>query len=217
MGYEIARANMVDNQIKTNRVTDLRLIEALERLPRERFVPEAKRGIAYVDEDIDLGGGRWLMEPMVLARLLQAADVQPDEMVLVIGCATGYAAAVLAHLAATVVALESDDALAAAADAVVADLEIDNLVVVRGTLTAGYAKQAPYDVILIDGAVAEIPPEICDQLSDGGRLVTVRRAAGGVGRATLLERHGAHGSSRSLFDAAVHFLPGFAPAPGFVF
>ena len=177
MGYEIARANMVDNQIKTNRVTDLRLIEALERLPRERFVPEAKRGIAYVDEDIDLGGGRWLMEPMVLARLLQAADVQRDEMVLVIGCATGYAAAVLAHLAGTVVALESDEALAAAAEAAVADLEIDNLVVVRGALTAGYAKQAPYNVILIDGAVAEIPPEICDQLSEGGRLVTVRRAA----------------------------------------
>ena len=217
MGYDLARANMVDSQIKTNRVTDLRLLEALERVPRELFVSEAKRGVAYIDEDIDLGGGRWLMEPMVLARLLQAAAVQPDDIVLEIGCATGYASAVLAHLAATVVGLESEEALVAAAEAAVGSLEIDNLVVIRGDLVEGYPKQAPYNVILINGAVDAVPPAICDQLAEGGRLVTVQQGSAGVGRATLMENHGGHSSSRALFDAAVHFLPGFTPKPGFVF
>ncbi len=217
MGYDLARANMVDSQIKTNRVTDPRLIDALRELPRERFLPEAKRGIAYIDQDIDLGGGRALMEPLVLARLLQAAAVQPDDIVLDIGCGTGYASAVLARLAATVVAVESDEALAAAAEAVTGALEIDNLVVVRGELAAGYAKQGPYNVILINGAVGELPPAICDQLAEGGRLVTVRRAGPGPGRAILLERHGGHSSSRILFDASTPYLPGFVPEPGFVF
>ncbi len=223
MDYRLARANMIDSQIRTNRVTDPRLLEALKAVPRERFLPEALRGIAYIDEDIDLGGSRSLMEPMVLARLLQAAAVMPGDMVLDIGCGCGYASAVLARLAGTVIALESDQALIATAEQALREQEIDNVALVGGELTAGYPEQAPYNMILLNGAVAEVPAAIQEQLADGGRLVTVLREDSGLredsalGRATLLERRGGHSARRTLFDATTALLPGFERAPGFVF
>ena len=219
--YDIARANMVENQVRPNRVTDDRVLGAMAAIPRERFVPEKFAGIAYVDEDIAVGDGRYLMEPMVLARLLQAAAIDAGDVVLDIGCATGYSTAVLARLADTVVAVESDAALAETAIALMTELDADNTAVVTGEHAEGYAKQAPYDVIVVEGAVDEVPRALSDQLGEGGRLVAV--VTGGdegvnrVGRATLLRRiHGAL-SSRVLFDAAVPPLPGFAIDRGFVF
>jgi protein-L-isoaspartate(D-aspartate) O-methyltransferase len=215
--FAAARWNMVESQLRTNKVTDLRLLDAFETVPRERFVPEPLRGIAYIDQDVALGDGRFVMEPRVLARLLQAAEPGPDDMALDLGCGSGYATAILSRLAATVVALEDDAALAAAANRTLAELEIDNAVVVEGRLAEGYPKQAPYNVILLGGAVAEIPAAITDQLAEGGRLVTVVSAGPGLGRATLMRRDAGVVASRVLYDAVLPMLPGFEAEPGFVF
>jgi protein-L-isoaspartate(D-aspartate) O-methyltransferase len=208
---------MVESQLRTNKVSDTALLEAFGGVPRELFVPEPLRGIAYVDEDIALENGRFVMEPMILARLLQAARPEPDDVALDLGCATGYATAILSRLVATVVALEGEPALAAEANRTLSELEIDNAVVVEGPLTTGYPKQAPYNVIVVGGAVAEIPPAISDQLADRGRLVAVVKADAGMGRATLVQRNGGVVASRILFDAAAPMLPGFEIEPGFVF
>jgi protein-L-isoaspartate(D-aspartate) O-methyltransferase len=215
--YAAARLNMVDSQLRTNKVTDAALLDSFEAVPREAFVPERLRGIAYIDEDIALGNGRFVMEPMILSRLLQAARPEADDIALDIGCATGYATAILSRLVATVVALEADAGLAAQANRTLSELEIDNVVVVEGALIEGYPKQAPYNVIVLGGAVARIPVAISDQLAEGGRLVTVVKDTTGMGRATLMQRNGGVVSSRVLFDAAVPMLPGFELEPGFVF
>jgi protein-L-isoaspartate(D-aspartate) O-methyltransferase len=216
MDYAAARLNMVESQIRPNRVVDGPLLEAFARLPRERFVPPQLRGRAYVDEDVPLGGGRCLMEPMVLARLLQVAAIEPGDIVLDVGCATGYAAAVMARLANTVVGLESDKALIAQAVQALAELGIDNVAIVEGRLTEGCPKQAPYNAILIDGGAEFVPQAILDQLAEGGRLVAVL-GQGSPRRATLMERIGGTVSSRPLFEASVAPLPGFSRDPGFIF
>ncbi len=215
--YAAARHNMVENQIRPNKVTDPRIITAMAGIPRELFVPEESRGIAYVDEDIPVGKERFLMEPRVLARLLQCAEIEKTDVVLDIGCGTGYSAAVLAELANTVVALESDRELAAAATKHCEQLGIDNAVVIEAELDAGYGEQAPYDVIFFDGAVQRIPENICEQLTEGGRLAAVVDDGAGLGRATLVLRRGGVLSRRLLFDAATPRLPGFSVEPGFVF
>ncbi len=217
MDFASARANMVDSQLRTNKVTDPRLIEAFRSVPRELFLPEARRAIAYVDEDIAIGQDRYLMEPMVLARLLQEAAVEPGDVVLDVGCGSGYASAILARLAATVVALESDPGLAKTANETLAALDVDNVAVVEGPLTEGYPKQAPYNVILLNGAVAELPVGISKLLADQGRLVCVCKERSGMGQAILARRTGGHVSSRVIFDAATPILPGFAREPGFAF
>lgn len=208
---------MVESQIRTNKVTDQRVIAAFETVPRELFVDEAKRGIAYIDEDLEVAPGRYLMEPMVLGRLLQAAAPRAGDMVLDIGCASGYSTAVLAQLAETVVGVESDRALRDEANRTLNALDVDNAVVVEGALDAGYQKQAPYDVIVFQGAVSAVPDVIKRQLTDGGRLVAVVCDEGGIGRATLMQRSGGGFSARILFDAGTPLLPGFAREAGFVF
>ncbi len=216
MEYAAARQNMVESQIRPNEVTDPALIAALEELPRELFVPKVVRGIAYVDEDVKVADGRYLMEPMVLGRLLQAAAVRPSDMALDVGCATGYSTAVLARLANAVVGLEEDPALAAEAGERPSELNIDNAVVVEGRLGDGYKRQAPYDVSLLGGRVEEVASGILDQLAEGGRLVAVIGDAG-KGRASIVTRHGAVGSPRPIFDAGVRPLPGFERPRGFEF
>jgi protein-L-isoaspartate(D-aspartate) O-methyltransferase len=209
---------MVENQIRPNKVTDTRVTQAMEAIPRELFVPKHLRGIAYVDEDIDVGGGRFLMEPMVFARLLQAAEIKDTDVALDIGCGTGYSAGVLAKLASTVVAVEGDGDMAKRASALLGELGIDNAAVVKAPLAEGYPQQAPYDVIVFEGAVAEIPQSVCGQLADGGRLLAVVQDSRGVlGKATLVTRAGAGFGRRVLFEAGTPLLPGFARQPGFVF
>ena len=215
--HAAARRNMVSGQIRTNRVTDERLIEAMEEIPRERFVPHAKRGVAYVDEDVEIASGRYLMEPMVLARLLQEADIAADDMVLDVGCGTGYASAVMARLAGTVIALDVDESLAAEAERALSAVGADNAIVVTGPLADGCAPQAPYDMILVGGAVDHLPQALADQLAEAGRIVGVVREPGTVGQATLWARHRGTLSSRSLFEATLPPLPGIARPAQFEF
>ena len=215
--FALARLNMVESQIRTNKVSNPRLLELLERLPRERFVPEGQESIAYVDRDLMIGNQRYLMDPMVLARLLQAADPRPEDMVLDIACGSAYSAALLAGLAATVVALECEDQLVAVGNEILNEMGIDNAVVVEGELSGGYPKQAPYDVILIAGAVQFIPQAITDQLAEGGRLVTVLIDSEGLGRAVLVQRINGLLSQRVLFDANSKPLEEFQKAAEFVF
>ncbi len=216
MDYAIARQHMVNSQVRTNRVTDERLIEAIRSLPRERFVPERARARAYLDDDVEIAPGRYLMEPMVSARLIQEADAKAEDMALVVGGGTGYAAALLAQLAHTVVALESEPLLAQRASAVFGELAIDNAVVFEGPLNAGCPKHAPYNIIYLDGAVEQMPSTLTSQLAEGGRMVGVLRDRG-VGRASLWIKSGGAVSRRVLFDANVAPLPGFGAPAGFVF
>lgn len=217
MDYAAARHNMVENQIRTNHVHDPAVTRALGEVPRELFVPKTLRGVAYVDDDLAIGGGRYIVEPLVLARLLSEAAIKPTDVVLTIGDACGYATAVTSRLAQTVVSLECDDEWVARSSQALSDFGVDNAAVVRGPLREGYAGQAPYDVILFSGAVAEIPAPISRQLADGGRLLAVVDAGRGVGKATLMVRVGDSFGRRVLFDAATPLLPGFEPQPKFVF
>lgn len=216
MDFAAARRNMVDSQVRTNKVTDEAVIEALRQVPREIFVPEPFRGIAYVDEDLLLDGDRYLVEPMVFGRLLQAAAIRPTDIVLDLGCGPGYSTAVIARLANTVVALETDGALLNQAARNLGRLGVDNAVVVDGPLEEGWPPQAPYNVIVLGGAVAHVPDQVLDQIVEGGRLVGVV-AGEGVGRVVIHFRRGGSVSSRTLFDATIPLLPGFAPEPSFVF
>lgn len=215
LDFAAARRNMVEHQLRTNEVTDDALLAAMAEIPRERFVPDRLRDVAYIDEDLPLKKGRFLMEPRVLARLLQLAEVRAEDMVLDIGCGTGYSTAVLAKLANTVVALESDPELAARASSTLAELGIDNAIVVTAPLADGYAKQGPYDVIVFGGSLPRVPASIARQLAEGGRLVAV--IGEGMGRGTLMTRARGIVSSRPAFDAATPILPDFAPVQGFVF
>jgi protein-L-isoaspartate(D-aspartate) O-methyltransferase len=216
--YTAARHNMIENQIRANKVTDPRILDAFERVPRERFVPRGLQGIAYADEDLHIGGGRYLIEPMILARLLQ--DALPDEhdVALDIGCGTGYSTAILSRLVSTVVAVEENQALVDGANQTLAELEFDNAAVVKGALASGFAKQQPFSLILIAGGVGHIPDGLLSQLSDHGRLMTVLYdGSGAVGRAVCVEKTRSGVSRRIVFDASTPMLPGLAKEPGFVF
>ncbi|GAB6053222.1 protein-L-isoaspartate O-methyltransferase [Magnetospira thiophila] len=215
MDFAVARHNMVENQVRVNRVTDPLVLEAMAQVPREDFVPERARGVAYMDDSISLGRDRGLMEPMALARMLQAAAVQSTDVVLDLACGLGYGAAVLARLANTVVAVESDPDLAAQASKILAEKGGDTVAVVEGPLIEAAARQAPYDVILVEGMVGEIPAALIAQLAEGGRLVAVVETAAGLGRAVLVTRNQGLNSRRELFDIGIPPLPEFGKAPTF--
>lgn len=218
MDFAAARRNMIDCQVLPNRVTDDRVIDAMADMPRELFAPEPKRTIAYVDEALSVGSGRYMMEPMITARLLQAARIGAEDVVLCIGCGTGYSAALLSKLANTVVVVESDKALAKQAQETLDSLSIDTVAVIDGKMINGYPKQAPYDVIFFDGAVPSIPEKIEKQLAEGGRLVAVTsKADSAIGSAVLVSRFGGHISRRDLFDAGTPDLPGFELEEAFTF
>jgi protein-L-isoaspartate(D-aspartate) O-methyltransferase len=214
--FSVARQNMVLSQLEPSQVTDALVVEAMAAVPREAFVPAHLSGVAYVDEDLEVAPGRYVIEPRVFARMLQAAGVKRGDLVLDIGCGTGYSTAVLARLAATVVALESEADLAARATETLAGLAVDNAAVVTGPLAGGMAAQGPYDVIIIEGAIAALPEALAGQLADDGRLVAVI-GEGGAGKATLFGRHDGAVSGAVLFDAAIPPLPGFDRPGGFVF
>ena len=217
-----ARTAMVESQVRPNDVTDRRLLAALTEIPRERFVPAARRAIAYIDEDILLKPAdgerlaRYLMEPMPFARLVQLADIKPTDLVLDIGCGTGYSSAVLSRLADSIVALECDEELAAAANETLPELEIGNVAVVTGALNKGYAEEGPYDVIVLNGAVSGVPDALFGQLKEGGRLVAIV-AEERRNQAWLFLCHGGRTTGRPAFGASAKPLPGFAREEGFVF
>ena len=216
-GYETARTCMIESQLRPNKVTDKRLLDAFFTIRRELFVPEHLQAVAYVDEDLPLGNGRHLMEPMVAARLLQAAAVERTDTALIVGAGTGYEAALVAVLARGVIALEEDPELARRARAALVEHSIVAVNVVEAPLPQGHKVRAPYDVIFFCGAVAELPTEIGSQLADGGRLMAVVKSGSGMGRAILTTRIGGSLARRVLFDAATPLLPGFLPKPVFAF
>ncbi|MGH7126204.1 MAG: protein-L-isoaspartate O-methyltransferase family protein [Stellaceae bacterium] len=215
--YAAARLNMVEGQLRTNGVTDPALLDAFLSVPRERFVAEALRGVAYVDDDVPLGNGRYLMEPLVLARLVALTGLQPDARVLIVGAGSGYDAAIVSKLAGGVIAVESDPTLAAAARRLLSELGYANARVVEAPMEQGHAAGAPYDAILFGGAVADVPDVIVRQLDKSGRIAVVVASEGRVAQITLMARTGELLPRRPVFDAASHTLPGFASKPAFVF
>lgn len=215
--FAAARRNMVDGQIRTNDVTDLRVLGAFLSVPRERFVPPALVNVAYLDLDVpasDDASARHMLKPMLLGKLLQAAGIDEADNVLDVGCASGYSSAVLSRLAATVVALEEVPALAAKARELLADCP--NVTVAAGALAKGWPQGAPYDVILINGATEIDPAALCAQLAPGGRLLCVK-GRGPAGKATIYQRAGESTAGRAIFDAAGSVLPGFERPQAFVF
>jgi protein-L-isoaspartate(D-aspartate) O-methyltransferase len=217
--FAAARRMMVDCQVRTSDVTDPRIIAAMLAVPRERFVPPATADLAYLDTDLAVTEAtprRYLLKPMVLAKMIQAADIGATDSVLDVGGATGYSAAVLSRLAGSVTALESDSALADQTRANLAAVGAGPVATVTGELAAGWADAAPYDVILVNGAVAEMPAILLRQLKSGGRLVVLLKD-GPAGKAMLYRASGTEVSGWPKFDANASILPGFAKAPAFVF
>lgn len=212
-----ARSRMVDSQVRPNKVTDPRILAAMRRLPRERFLPAAAAALAYADEDVPLGHGRYLMEPMVFARLLQAAMLQEQERVLVVAAGTGYGAAVLSACGCRVVALEEDPALLAVAGSVLPD-QAPGVTLVSGPLAAGWPSHAPYDLILIEGAVQDIPPALAAQLhQETGRLLAPVCRDGRTTCAVQAEMTAGGLGLTPIFDCATPPIPSLRRAPVFQF
>jgi protein-L-isoaspartate(D-aspartate) O-methyltransferase len=222
MDFAQARLNMVVSQINPQSVTDKALLDALGEVPRERFVPAAQRDIAYMDKAVPLGISasdsqeRAMMMPVAFAQLVALAEIKPSDLVLVIGCATGYSAAIIAKLADSVVALETNETLAAQANDTLMDLGIDNAAVVSGPLDKGYVNEAPYDVIFVDGAIDRIDSGLISQLNEGGRLVAIL-SSNGAGKAHLVLKSGDVASDRISFDANAPKLPDFQAPEVFSF
>jgi protein-L-isoaspartate(D-aspartate) O-methyltransferase len=218
--FAAARRMMVDGQVRTADVTDLRLLAAMLELPRERFFPGDKASLAYLDLDVAVSGPgqpvRRLLKPMVLAKLIQAAAIAETDRVLDVGCGTGYSTALLSHLAAFVVGLEEDPILARLAGEALAGAGLPTARIVTGALSLGCAGEGPYDVIVLQGSAEVVPVALFDQLKDGGRLVCVL-GRGPAAKAMLYRRTEGDLSGRPIFDAAAAPLPGFAQPPQFVF
>ncbi len=218
--FAAARLNMVDSQVRPNGITDHRIIDAMAAVARENFVPAERKSIAYLDEDVLVKAGvsgqaRYLIEPMAFARMVHLAVITSADRVLVIGAGTGYGAKIVAMLAGSVVALESDAELAGLAKGFLADC--GSVRVVEGALAAGCAAQAPYDVILVEGRIAAVPDGLFNQLADEGRIVAAIGDTD-VSKICVLTTNDGHRSLRSAFDVSIAALPGFSVAkPSFVF
>lgn len=206
--FAARRTMMVDTQIRPSDVTKFPVISAMLAIPRENFVPGNRKEAAYLGENIDLGQGRVVLEPRTLAKMLDVADIQPDDLVLDLATGTGYSAAVMAEMAEAVIALEEDADLAAEATTALAAAGADNVVVVEGALNEGAAEHGPYDVILIGGAVEHLPDCITDQLKDGGRIVAPF-AEGRLGVVRVGYRIDGKMTWRFAFNASAPVLPGF--------
>ncbi len=219
--YAMRRTMMVDTQVRPSDVTKFPIIEAMLAVPRELYVPNAAREAAYVGENLSLGDGRVLLEPRTFAKMLDAASVQPDEVVLDLGCGLGYSTAVLARLAEFVVGVDDDPARTGEAQTTLSENGVDNAAVLTGPLAEGAAKSGPYDVIIVQGAVEEVPQALIDQLRDGGRMICIfaEGALGSVriGRMTAPEDGVRRVGWRFCFNAGAPVLPGFAKVAAFEF
>lgn len=214
--YAARRHLMVEAQLRPSAIEDERLLQAMGEVPREAFLPRALKGVAYGDEDIQLGDGRLLIEPLALGKLLQSAAIRPSDVALVIGCSTGYAAAVLSKMLTTVFCIDSNPANLARAEKVFAEIGCDNVVSIQGNPAAGHPTQAPFDVILIAGSVETVPDNLQAQLADGGRLVTILQK-GRAGKVAVVTRVGQAFGMITPFDAAAPAVSELRPAPGFTF
>lgn len=207
--YATRRRMMVDTQVRPSDVTKFPIIDAMLAVPRETFVPDALREAAYVGENLELAPGRVLLEPRTLAKMLDALDLSPGDLVLDLGTGLGYGAAVSARMADAVVALEEDEALAAEAQRRLAEVGADNAAVVTGPLAAGMPRHAPYDAIIVEGGVETVPDAVLAQLRDGGRIAALFME-GGLGTVRIGTMRGGHVNWRYAFNAAAPVLPGFA-------
>lgn len=206
--FATRRTMMVDTQVRPSDVTKFPIIDAMLTVPREDFVPAAQREAAYVGENLDLGQGRVLLEPRTLAKMLDALAITPAELVLDIGCAMGYSAAVISHMAEAVVAVEEDEAMATEAQEALVEAGSDNVVVHVGPLAEGAAAHGPYDVVLIQGGVMQVSDTLLDQLKDGGRIAALFMD-GALGEVRIGYKRGGQVSWRMAFNAAAPVLPGF--------
>ena len=214
--FAARRTIMVDTQVRPSDVTKYPIIDAMLTVPRERYVPVNLREAAYIGENLDLGSGRVLLEPRTLAKMLDALDIQPDELVLDIGSAQGYSAAVIARLAEAVVAVEDDEARAADAEETLAAEGVDNVAVINAPLIDGAPQHGPYDVMIVQGAVETFPQSLMAQLKDGGRVACLFME-GALGVVRLGYRSGDEMDWRRLFNASAPVLEGFARPPAFTF
>ncbi len=216
--FEIARKMMVDCQIRPSKVTNQKVLDAFSTVPREAFVGKHQRAIAYVDEDLALPGGRNLMEPMVLARLVQALEIRIEDSVLVVGAASGYGSAIISHLAGSVIAVETRSTLVEKAQEILVAHGVVNAAVIKSRLVDGYAEEAPYDRILVEGAVETIPIALLEQMSPKGKLAAIYRPhAAPIGTACIWTRSGDSFVRKPLFDACVPNLDEFNKKPEFIF
>jgi protein-L-isoaspartate(D-aspartate) O-methyltransferase len=205
---------MVDTQVRPSDVTKFPIIAAMLEIPRERFVPSARRDTAYAGDHVPLGPGRVVLDPRTFAKMLDALDIQPTDVVLDVGCGLGYSTAVLARLADFVVGLEDDVARADEAQATLAETGIDNATVVTGPLTGGAPKSAPYDVVLINGAVEQVPDALVAQVRDGGRIACLW-AEGMLGLVKIGHVAGGRVAWRFAFNASAPVLDGFQARAAF--
>ena len=206
--YETLRRIMVDTQVRPNDVTEYPIIEAFLHVPRERFAPAGLEPAAYLGENLPLGGGRVMLEPRTLAKMLDALDVRPDDLALVVGAGTGYSAAIMARLAAAVVAVEEDDALAAEARSALADAGADTVVLEQGPLVEGAPSHGPYDVLLIEGGVETVPEALVEQVNEGGRIGALF-VSGEFGEVRIGHRRAGATDWRSAFNAGAPLLQSF--------
>ncbi|MFK7745499.1 MAG: protein-L-isoaspartate O-methyltransferase [Roseobacter sp.] len=212
--FAARRTMMVDTQVRPSDVTKFPIIDAMLRVAREDFVPAAKREAAYMGENLDLGGARTILEPRTLAKMLDALDLSIDELVLDIGSAVGYSAAVIAHMAEAVVAVEDDEALASEAQEALSDAGVDNVVVHVGALSEGAEQHGPYDVIVVQGGVMQLPDAIAAQLKEGGRIACLFMD-GALGEVRIGRKQNGKISWRMAFNAGAPVLPGFQRATAF--
>lgn len=221
--FVIARRNMVDCQLVPGNVMQEDIIDAMANVPREQFVPDQLRGNAYIDEDLPLAKKRYLLAPLVLARMLELAAIKKSDTVLDIGCGTGYSTAILGQLAEKVVAVEEQMELAEKARQLLTRLHIPNAEVITGPFAPGYPSSGPYDVILINGAIKALPDSLADQLAEGGRLVAINNIAqrpgeeAGLGHIIIYQKSGGRLFSKQAFDASVPLLHGFEEKRQFEF
>jgi len=214
--YNTARTAMVDCQIRPSDVTKYPIIEAFLTTPREAYVPLSDRPVAYAGEHIALNSGRVLLDARTFAKMLDALNVQPDELVLDLGCGLGYSTAIIATMAEAVVAVESDTGMAASATDTLSEQSVDNVFVTTGDLTQGNAKNGPYDVIILQGSVDEVPDALTDQLKDGGRICAIFRD-GSYGECRIGHKSHKKLSWRAVFNASAPLINGFESKPEFNF
>ncbi len=209
MEFKLARKNMVDCQLKPNKIKDNEVINAFLNVPREMFVKKNHIKHAYLDDNLSLGNGRFLLNPVILSRLIQALELKKNETILNIASGSGYGVVILSYLAGTVLGIENDKNLLEKSLELLLNLDVNNAAIIKGDIKEGFVKQAPYDAILIEGAVEEVPEIILTQLSDKGRLVTVQSNESGYGKAILIEKFNNNFITNILFDAYVPILSGF--------
>lgn len=215
--FQQARKNMVDCQLRPNNVTNKKLLDCFLEMPREAFMPEAFKGCGYLDEDFEIAPGRYLTEPVVLAHMIEAAALKEDDIVLVVGAATGYSSALIAQFTSTVVALEERQDFLDIAQQGLEETDIQNVVSVVGSLSEGYGAQAPYDVIFIDGGVGDFPNQIAGQLSEGGRLIFVQKDTDKTGLVVCATLKNGAFDIKKYQKVQVPYLAGFEKRPKFKF